>query len=76
MANHAVFLDGVPPEAAVPLHSGMVVTIAPRPNYGADDEPWRSTIPAFADAALSQEYCDVLKARRDEANPDEESQDG
>ena len=35
-----------------------------------------STIPAFADAALSQEYSEALKARRDEANPDEESQGG
>ena len=60
----------------MPLHSGVVVTIVPRPTYSADEEPWRSTIPAFADAGLSQEYSDAMMARRDEANPDEESQDG
>jgi hypothetical protein len=76
VANQAVFLDGVSPEDAVPLHSGMVVTIVPRPNYATNDAPWRATIPAFADAALSQGRSDALKARRKEANPDEESQDG
>jgi hypothetical protein len=29
VANQAVFLDGAPPEEAVPLDSGMVVTIVP-----------------------------------------------
>jgi hypothetical protein len=76
VANQAVFVDGVRPEEAVSLHSGMVVTIVPRPKYADDDEPWRATVPAFVDAALSQEYSDALKARRDQADPDEESRNG
>ena len=76
MTNQAVFIDGVPPEEAVGLHEGAVVTIVPRPRNGAGDEPWRATIPAFQDEALFQEYSDALKARRDEVDPDEEGQDG
>jgi hypothetical protein len=64
--NQAVFVDGVPPEEVLPLHEGVVVTIVPQPRNATGDEPWRTTIRAFRDDALFQEYSDALKARRHE----------
>ena len=75
-AHHTVFINGVPPDEAVPLHEGAVITIVPRPTDAAGGEPWRATIPAFQDEALYQEYSDALNARRREVNSDEESQAG
>ena len=46
-ANQAIFVDGVPPEEALPLHDGAVVTIVPRPRSGAGEEPWHASVPAF-----------------------------
>jgi hypothetical protein len=66
MTNQAVFVDGVPPEQVLPLHEGVVVTIVPQPRNATGDEPWRTTIRAFRDDALFQEYSDALKARRHE----------
>jgi hypothetical protein len=54
VANQAVLVDCVRPEEAVSLHSGMVVTIVPRPKYADDDEPWRATVPAFVATRLTQ----------------------
>ncbi len=71
MANQAVFIDGVPPEEAVPLRDGVVVTIVPRPRNAAGDEPWRAAVPAFRDEAISREYSEAMKARR-ESDPGEE----
>ena len=44
-SNHAVFINGVPPDEAVPLHEGAVVTIVPRPTDAAGGEPWREPSP-------------------------------
>jgi hypothetical protein len=74
-ANQAVFVDGATPEEAVPLHEGTVVTIVPRPMNGSGDEPWRATLSAFGDEALYQEYSEVPNARRNDVDPDQESQD-
>ena len=45
MANQAVFVDGVAPEDALPLHEGAVVTIVPQPRNAAGDEPSRADDP-------------------------------
>jgi len=71
--HQAVFVDGVPPEEALSLRDGAVVTIVPRPANAATDEPWRATIPAFRDEALFQEYDETLKARRQAVDPEEGS---
>jgi hypothetical protein len=71
--NQAVFIDGVPPEEALPLRDGVVVTIVPRPRNAAGDEPWRAAVPAFRDEAISREYSEAMKARR-EVDPGEEPQ--
>jgi hypothetical protein len=71
MANQAVLIDGFPPEEAVPLRDGVVVTIVPQPRNVAGDEPWRAAVPAFHDEAISREYSEALKARR-ASDPGEE----
>jgi len=71
MENQAVLIDGVPPEQAVPLRDGVVVTIVPQPRNADDDEPWRAAVPAFRDEAISREYSEAMKARR-ESDPGEE----
>jgi hypothetical protein len=76
MVSQAVFVDGLTPEEARPLHEGAVVTILPRPGNGAVREPWRATISAFRDEVLFQEYLDAVKVRRDEVNVDEEAPHG
>ena len=67
--NQVVFIDGVPPEEALPLRDGVVVTIVPRPRNAVSDEPWRAAVPAFRDDAIFQEYSEALKARRQEVGP-------
>jgi sulfur carrier protein ThiS len=69
--NQTVFVDGFPPEATLPLRSGVVVTVVPRLRNASGEEPWRATIPAFQDEALLQEYSEILEARRREAPSDE-----
>ena len=70
-ANQAVLVDGVPPEDSLFLHDGMVVTVAPCLRSGAGVEPWRTAVPSFRDDVLFQEYSEALKARRQEADPEE-----
>ncbi len=60
LSNQAVFIDGVSPEEALPLHDGMVVTVVPKNTPG--DEPWRAIVPAFRDDAVFEEYSEALKA--------------
>jgi hypothetical protein len=64
--NQAVFIDGVPPEEALPLRDGVVVTLVPRPRNAPGDEPWRAPVPAFRDEEISREYSEAMKARREE----------
>jgi len=71
MANQAVFIDGFPPEEAVPLRDGVAVTFVPQPRNAAGDEPWRAAVPAFRDEAIAREYFEALKARR-ASDPGEE----
>ncbi len=71
--DQAILVEGVPPEAALPLLDGVVVTVVPRPrNAVGDDEPWRAAVPAFRDEALFHEYQEVLEAPRREVMPDED----
>ena len=70
-ANQAIFVDGVPPEEAVPLRDGAVVTIVPRPRNSAGEEPWHASVPAFRDEDIAREYSEAMKARRD-ADPGED----
>jgi hypothetical protein len=70
-ANQAVFIDGVPPEEALPLRDGSVVSIVPRPRDTAGEEPWRASVPAFRDEHISREYSEAMRARRD-ADPGED----
>jgi sulfur carrier protein ThiS len=70
-ADQVVLVDGIPPEESLPLSIGSVVTLVPRPANIAGGEPWRASIPAFRDEALFREYCDALKARRDEDDSEE-----
>jgi sulfur carrier protein ThiS len=69
--DRAIFVDGHPIEECLPLREGAVVTIVPKPENSAADEPWRAVVPAFRDEALFQEYSEILKTRRREDNPDE-----
>jgi hypothetical protein len=73
-ASQAVLIDGVPPEEALPLRDGTVVTAQPRPRNAACDEPWRAVVPALRDEELSREYSEMIKARR-EADPGEAPQE-
>ena len=69
--NQAVFIDGIPPEEALPLRDGAVVTIVPRPRNAAGEEPWRASVPAFRDEDIAREYSEAMRARR-EADPGED----
>lgn len=71
-ADQAVLVDGVTPEEALALHDGAVVTIVPRPEDAAGDEPWRATLPALQDEDLYREYAEALKARRRSEDPEED----
>jgi hypothetical protein len=70
--NQAIYVDGVPAEATVPLHHGAVVMIVPQPRKVPVAEPWRATIPSFQDDALFEEYRKILKAHRHDLGPDED----
>jgi hypothetical protein len=70
-ANQAIFVDGVPPEEALPLHDGAVVTIVPRPRSSAGEDPWHASVPAFRDEDIAREYSEAMRARRD-ADPGED----
>jgi hypothetical protein len=72
--DQAVLIDGVPPEEALPLRDGMVVTIVPRPRNAVGDEPWRAAVPALRDETVCREYSEAMKARRRDADPGEEPQ--
>ena len=71
--SQAVYIDGVPAEATVPLRHGAVVMIVPQPRKVPVAEPWRATIPSFQDDALFEEYRKILKAHRHDLGPDEDS---
>ena len=70
--DRSVLVDGAPPEDALPLRPGAVVTVALRSGVVAGNEPWRATIPAFRDEALFREYLEVIEAGRREADNDED----
>jgi hypothetical protein len=70
-SNQAIFIDGVPPEEALPLRDGAVVTIVPRPRNAADEEPWRASVPSFRDEDIAREYSEAMRARR-ETDPSED----
>jgi hypothetical protein len=64
-ASQAVFIDGVPPEEALPLRDGAVVMIVPRPGGTAGEEPWRASVSALRDQDIAREYSEAMKARWD-----------
>jgi len=63
--GQAVFIDGVPPEEALRLRDGVVVTITPLPRNASGDEPWRASLPALRDEDVSREYSEVMRSRRE-----------
>jgi hypothetical protein len=70
--NQAIYVDGVPAEAMVPLRHGAVVMIVPQPGNAPVAEPWRGRIPSFQDDALFEEYLKILKAHRHDLVEDED----
>jgi hypothetical protein len=71
--NQAIYVDGVLAEGAAPLRDGAIVMIVPHPRNAAVAEPWRATIPSFQDDELFEQYRAILKARRRDLGPDEDS---
>jgi hypothetical protein len=62
----SVLVDGVPPEHAVLLRDGAVVTMLPKTDPATNEPPWRMSIPSFQDEALYQEFREELEAHRRE----------
>jgi len=72
--HQVIYVDGFMAEETVPLCDGAVVVIVPQPRNAAVDEPWRATIDSFQDEALFQQYTEILKARRRDLGPAEDSE--
>jgi hypothetical protein len=65
MPRASILVDGVPPEDALLLHDGVVVTVMPPDRSQSTDILNRKPIPSFQDEELYQEYRAAVEARRE-----------
>jgi sulfur carrier protein ThiS len=72
--NQIIVVEGVAVDEETSLYDGAVVTVVPKPENAALDEPWRATIPSFRDEKLFREYAEFLKGRREDLGPDEDQE--
>jgi hypothetical protein len=55
----AVLIDGKEPTEFIPVKTGMVITVVPRPGNALESHAWRETVGMFPDDELLQEMVEA-----------------